>query len=84
MGCKQQGGRQREMDVCECVCLIACACVHRAIDVQREAERSRCKEERLKDRWAGGRNMRGIGKLDPGMKKNAEQGSKHRGPSHLI
>lgn len=44
--------------VCQCVCLIVCVCVHRAIDVQREAERSRCKEERVKDRWAGGGNMR--------------------------
>lgn len=35
-----------------------CVCVHRAIDVQREAEQSGCKDERAKDRWVGGRNMR--------------------------
>ena len=62
MGCKQQGGRHREMDVCVCecvcvcVCLIICVCVHRAIDVQGGAER--CIEKRVKDRWVRGRNMR--------------------------
>lgn len=55
------------MDVYECVHLMVCACVHRAIGVQRKEERSRCKEERAKDRWARGNNMKGIGKLDPRM-----------------
>lgn len=55
--------------------------------MQREAERSRCKEERVKDRWAGGRNMRdgeGTWKIGSQDEKNAEQGSKHAGKSHLI
>lgn len=58
-------------------------CVHRAIDVQSEAERSRCKEERVKDRWARGRNMRGIGKLDPGMKKKMLNRGANTGDSRI-
>lgn len=57
MGYKQQEGKT-ERDGCVCSRLIVCVCVHKAISVQREAERSRCKEEKMKDRWAGGRKMR--------------------------
>ena len=46
--------------VCVCVCVSVCliVCVHRAMDVPRVAERRRCKEDRQRDRWAGGGNMR--------------------------
>lgn len=61
MCCKQRGGgwggdREERMCVCVSVCLIVC--VHRAMDVPRVAERRRCKEDRQRDRWAGGGNMR--------------------------
>lgn len=69
-----------------CVCLIICVCVHRAIDVQREAERSRCKEERVKDRWAGGRNMRdgeGNWKIGSWDEKKMLNRRANTGESHI-
>lgn len=63
MCCKQRGGGWgggREERMCMCVCVSVCliVCVHRAMDVPRVAERRRCKEDRQRDRWAGGGNMR--------------------------
>lgn len=54
------GGGDREERMCMCVCVSVCliVCVHRAMDVPRVAERRRCKEDRQRDRWAGGGNMR--------------------------
>lgn len=41
------------------MCAMVCVCVHSALDVQREAGRSRCKERRgWKIDGVGGRNMR--------------------------
>lgn len=54
------GGGDREERMCMCVCVSVCliVCVHRAMDVPRVAEWRRCKEDRQRDRWAGGGNMR--------------------------
>lgn len=54
------GGGDMEERMCMCVCVSVCliVCVHRAMDVPRVAERRRCKEDRQRDRWAGGGNMR--------------------------
>lgn len=78
-----RGGRQREMDVWMCVWWSVF--VYTAIDVQREAERSTCKEEGVKDRQKYERWGEELQNLILELKKkNAEQWSKHRRKSHLI
>lgn len=59
MGSKQQEARQREMNVCLCLCELFSSfsvCAYWALHVRTGAEQRGLKKKQMKMRWVGGKN----------------------------